>query len=838
MKRKNNDTSTFKNRKAATALPDAASESPVQAEQSHTEEVPSGPLPSDQPEPRLPVESSLSEKTLQDDAGKHATPSRSVSNNPDEEPSGSLAEAASPVVEPDQPVHPQMLPTILETPPDSAIIPELSIISSIGLDDNGGLENAADLSLIAMVRSQQYPPEDHLGEAKPTLISNALLHTPPSNDKNDAFPSEDDDVTRLKETDRLDEDSPIAGNTEVSREIAHSPEIPSPDNAIEISEGKKIDEVVNAILQRPYIACRVPLDLIDFYSGNRKLFRKQPLEELAANIALVGVINDVTLRVMPDGRYQMVSGERRGRASHIAGEIDIPSKIYEMTDAEARLVRISENGHREDYHPMEEALNIGEMKEEFPTPELIAAQLGKTPSYIRGRMKLLSLVPEAQEIFLSDSIKISYAQDLAAFEVNIQEDFIKTHLSDWRKGKKYPDLKYSLDRLKSSLKNPPFDTKDPDLNPKMGICALCEKNSGCQQSLFVDMAEDPVCLDPACYQLKTERQLVKNVTLAVAKHKPMAIVSNMLLSDHQKTLIKEIPGTEGLEFVLENEVFEVKKPHQPKQDQFKSNGNKPNKTAFLEASRHYKEAITYLEAAIKNRKVFRSILIQRNGKVDGFIFTRDSKASSNGQSGKVGLIQEDIKNGNVTTKQLTDELLRIRANERQASLKDASEVSESIHGALSFRLEAKDAPVPHTAIDTAIQRWMLFDRLGYTDQEEQGGRLFGKDWEKLSPDAFLKTLLDLTEDQMATISRLVFLSISETKKPANSGSYLTQLLAEAIGVDVAKIQKDKTLKTEERQKKFKKNENDLQKKINMKNKKNTGKTGEKADKPETVEMHD
>ena len=361
-------------------------------------------------------------------------------------------------------------------------------------------------------------------------------------------------------------------------------------------------------------------------------------------------------------------------------------------------------------------------------------------------------------------------------------------------------MKYSLDRLKSSLKNPPFDMKDPDLNPEMGICALCDKNSACQQSLFVDLATDPVCLNPSCYQLKTERQLVKNVTQAVTKHKPMAIVSNMPLSDRQKTLIKEIAGTEGLEFVLENEVFEVKKPHQPKQDQFKGNGNKPNKSAFLEASRHYKEAITYLETAIRNRKVFRSILIQRNGKVDAYMFTRDSKASSNGQSGKVGLIQEDIKNGNVTTKQLTDELLRIRTNERQVSLKDASEVSESIHGALSSRLEAKDAPVPHTAIDTAIQRWILFERLGYTDQEEQGERLFGKDWEKLSPDAFTKILLDLTEDQMSTISRLVFLSISETKKPANSGSYLTQQLAETIGVDVAKIQKEKALKTEERQK--------------------------------------
>lgn len=789
MKRKNNEMSTFKNRKAATASPDAALESNPQLQKSPKDETT---LPPDQPEPHPPIESG---NTLPENRDEPAAASPSLLTERPDLVVGAAAENAaglselSPVKGTEQPVDPESQPTILETPPE------------------------------------------HFGEAQPGDSSNGYSVRPPESEENNGtFPDPEEELARL-----LD----VASRLELSDPVPTEPAEPSEISYINgAAERQNIDEVVNAILQRPYTSCRVPLDLIDFYSGNRKLVRKQPLEELAANIALVGVINDVTLRLMPNGRYQMVSGERRGRASYIAGKTDIPAKIYEMTDAEARLVRISENGHREDYHPMEEALNIGEMKEDFPTPELIATQLGKPPAYIRSRMKLLSLVPEAQEIFLADSIKIRDAQDLAAFEVNVQEEFIKTHLSDWKKGKKFPDLKYSLDRLKSSLKNPPFDTKDTELNPKMGICALCEKNSGCQQSLFVDMAEDPVCLDPACYQLKTEQQLVKNVTLAVAKHKPMAIVSNMPLSDHQKTLIKEIAGTEGLEFVLENEVFEVKKPHQPKQDQFKSNGNKPNKNAFLEASRDYKEAITYLDTAIRNRKVFRSILIQRNGKVDAFMFTRDSKASSNGQSGKVGLIQEDIKNGNVTTKQLTDELLRIRTNERQASLKDASEVSESIHGAVSARLETKDAPVPRTAIDTAIQRWMLFERLGYTDQEELGEKLFGKDWEKLSPDAFAKGLLELTEDQMAAISRLVFLSISETKKPANSGSYLTQLLAEAIGVDVTKIQKDKALKTEERQKKFKKTESDLQKRINKKNKKNAGKTGQKAEKPETVEVHE
>jgi len=810
MKRKSNENSNFKNKKAAPTSQDSPQlQPPAQLEQPPIEEseVSSETLRHDEPERGplneppvfIPSENWLPDDGKQIGAALRTEPVERLHS----EAGGIVLNSTVPTyrsqITTALPVDPDEQANILKTPPDSSFLPQLS-------------------------PSPVIPAEE-------TVPTDALSNMPTADQENNGtFPIEHDDLTTVDDIDYPLGRSSLPLDNLFTEEHGDTPE---PDaGAIRISEGQSIDDVVNAVLQRPHIACRVPLDLIDFYPRNRKLFNQVSLEELAASIAQVDVINDIILRNLPNGRYELVAGERRVRASKIAGKVDIPAKIYDMSDAEARQVRVSENGHREDYHPMEEAIAIGEMKEDFPSIELIASRLGKPASYVLGRIKLLSLVPDAQEIFLADAIGIRDAQELAAFEDDVQQVFITAHLSGWKKGKKFTDLKWEFDKLKGSLKNPPFDIKDPNLSPDMGACTRCPFNSGCQQSLFAELAEDPVCRKLTCYQLKTDKQLVKNVTHSVNKHKPMAIVSVMPLSEQQRALIKEIPGTEGLEFVLEQTVFEVKKPQQPKQDQFKDTSSKSAKKAFEEQYIHYKEAVTYQENAIKNRKIFRSILIQRNGKVEGYMFTRDSKASSTGQSGKVGLIQDDIKAGTVTTKQLSDELQRLRTNEEISAKKDAAEVAENIHAALSVQVEAKEISIPHTPIDTAIQRWMLFERLHYSDQREIVKKLFGEDSGNLSLEDFMKRLHELTDDQVSLLSRMVFLSINDTKKPGTMGGYFSTQLAEAIGIDVSKIQEERAQKSEERKKKFKKSESDLLKRIKQKSKKTAGKI------PKKVEIQD
>jgi len=591
---------------------------------------------------------------------------------------------------------------------------------------------------------------------------------------------------------------------------------------IHVTGGQNMDEVIQAILLREHDQYEVPLDLIDFYSKNRKLYKPGTLEELAANIAKVGLINEIIIRPMPNGRFELVAGERRVRATRLAGLTKIRSKIYELSDNEARQIRVSENTQREDLHPMEEAFAMGEMLEDFPAVELIAKQLGKTVPYVQNRLKLLSLVGEAQEMVLADLITIREAQELAAFEDAIQHSFITTNFKNWReKGKKgYFDFSYAIKRLKGSLKNPPFDPEDVTLNPKMGACSGCQYNSACQQYLFAEVATDPQCNNLTCYNAKTTQQLVKNMTSAVIEHKPMAIVSDMELTDDQKALIKDIPGTEGLSFFQERMVRKVFEPSLPLEENYTDEKGKLDKKRFTEKMADYKEAVAYQEAAIKNRKIMRALFIHRNGAVDPYMFTQDSKASLNGQSGKVALVQEDIKNGIATTEQILGELSRIRQIEESAKEDDQREINENIFSSLQEKINSVDNVVAAMPLDTTIDRWVSFNALDEDQQEEIIQRIFPETWERISPTDKVAVLENLSEDQVALLKRMALLRLSDYSDSDDQVTgLLVSRLSEQMGVDIPSIQKIVDDNAKDRIQKFQRNEAELIKKANKKKKK-------------------
>jgi hypothetical protein len=213
------------------------------------------------------------------------------------------------------------------------------------------------------------------------------------------------------------------------------------------------------------------------------------------------------------------------------------------------------------------------------------------------------------------------------------------------------------------------------------------------------------------------------------------------------------------------------------------------------------------------------------------MFTLDSKANETGQSGKVGLIQEDIKSGTVTLSQLLDEMSRIKNNEMTAAKKDAGELLEKIHEALHEKTDADPSQTVYTPMDKGISRWLMYNTLGYSDKRDVEERILPKDWEKLTPEAMLSAFEILTDDQEAYLNRKLLLTIGETKRPGTTAAFLLSRLAQNAGIDTDKIQQEQDKKAEERKKKFKKSESDLQKIINRKKKKRSGKV-----EPEGVEQ--
>lgn len=128
----------------------------------------------------------------------------------------------------------------------------------------------------------------------------------------------------------------------------------------------------------------------------RKRFDEAALAELAASIRRQGVLQPIGVRPVADtGRFEIIFGERRYRASLMAEQAEIPAIVLDVSDEEAQEMAVTENLQREDVSPMEEANAYQKLIENgrHDVPSL-AVQFGKSENYIRTRLKFLSLIPE------------------------------------------------------------------------------------------------------------------------------------------------------------------------------------------------------------------------------------------------------------------------------------------------------------------------------------------------------------------------------------------------------------------------------------------------------------
>ena len=155
----------------------------------------------------------------------------------------------------------------------------------------------------------------------------------------------------------------------------------------------------------------------------RKEFDEESLEELAQSIRQQGVISPITVRQMPDGKYQLIAGERRFRASQRAGLTEIPAYIRVATDAQVMEMALVENIQRENLNAMEIAFSYNALIEECQlTHEQLSERVGKNRSTITNYLRLLNLPAETQLALSTDKISMAHARAL----VNVDDP--ETHL--------------------------------------------------------------------------------------------------------------------------------------------------------------------------------------------------------------------------------------------------------------------------------------------------------------------------------------------------------------------------------------------------------------------------
>ena len=162
----------------------------------------------------------------------------------------------------------------------------------------------------------------------------------------------------------------------------------------------------------------IPLDKIEANPYQpRKDFAPEALEELAQSIRQQGVITPVTVRKMPDGTYQLIAGERRCRASQMAGLKEIPAYVRVATDSQMMEMGLVENIQRENLNAMEVALAYNALIDECQlTHEELSERVGKNHSTITNYLRLLNLPAETQLALSTDQISMAHARALVNVE--------------------------------------------------------------------------------------------------------------------------------------------------------------------------------------------------------------------------------------------------------------------------------------------------------------------------------------------------------------------------------------------------------------------------------------
>jgi len=251
----------------------------------------------------------------------------------------------------------------------------------------------------------------------------------------------------------------------------------------------------------------------------RKHFDAAKLAELAASIQASGVHQPVLVRPLPAHRledtadlkprpvYELVAGERRLRACRAAEVATIPAMIRELDDNQVREIQIVENLQRDDLTELEEAEGYEQlMQHSGLTAEEVGAKIGKSRSYVYGRLKLLNLCQEGREAMREGWLPASHALLIARMPSSKLQVSALGNMRDYggslishRAAAELMQRQYML-----SLSKAPFQITDANLVPAAGSCRQCPKRTGAEPDLFADVKGADTCTDPACYKAKEE----------------------------------------------------------------------------------------------------------------------------------------------------------------------------------------------------------------------------------------------------------------------------------------------------------------------------------------------
>lgn len=259
---------------------------------------------------------------------------------------------------------------------------------------------------------------------------------------------------------------------------------------------------------------------LSVHPKNRK--RLGDMKELTADVKANGVEVPLVIRVHPKNKkqpptmFQILAGARRFLAAREAGLDTVPAILVPATmdDAAAFRFLVRENLHREDPHPLDEALYFKQSLEDGHRIEEIAGEIGKPVPYVHLRLKLNELIAALVKLYEADKIGHGVAMELARLTPENQQEAVKwitdrIHYSGYvSKGEV---RKWILGHTVLVLARAKFNTKDAELWTAAGACTDCPKRTGNVPSLFGDLTDKDSCTDRRCFEQKAQRSLAARI---------------------------------------------------------------------------------------------------------------------------------------------------------------------------------------------------------------------------------------------------------------------------------------------------------------------------------------
>lgn len=301
--------------------------------------------------------------------------------------------------------------------------------------------------------------------------------------------------------------------------------------------------------------------------NHRKTFNDTSLQELAESIREVGVLQAIAVRPHTAGGYEIIYGERRYRASLLAGAKTIKATIYNnITDDEAEDMSLSENLQREQVRPTEEARAFKRLLEKgrYDMYSLVS-RFGRSEKYIYTRLKLNELYAPIGELLDNETITISVAEEISTYEPNIQKDVYEKHLKE-NSGDNWTG--YTLNLFKKHFEKC-YTTDLEQYKFDKTECKACVHNAA-NYNLFAEHNGCGHCTNRKCLDTKNAAFVAKE-TEKLLKSDPKLTVARPYYGNRNDMALQKLDkkGHEIKEFDYNVSAREFPKaPEAPKQEQF------------------------------------------------------------------------------------------------------------------------------------------------------------------------------------------------------------------------------------------------------------------------------